>query len=323
MQSEITAVCIPLIGSHIKFLKRCLGAIKSQTRKPDQIHISVSSCSEDQVKEITAIVNALNISINLHSDSASLLAGANRNRAAAEAVKMGATLLFFFDADDIMHPQRIEIIARYFEEKKEITGILHRFIFGPKDKIDIDYSVIPWRAFTHTLHENAFEFIKTPNPFKSQHLKREIYTGATASGMNFVACAAITVRTEFWQKWPYNNAMKIGEDQDFNSRIVDQGLNLSYIPDDLSVYMTGSRTEFDCMCTDCEKLRPVECVPSPANIAELIRNRDNIQTRLIYLQKMTDSAQNMSILHKNLEMVKERIKDLESRPIHPDSVPQP
>ena len=252
------------------------------------------------------------MSVNVHPQPEALLAGGNRNRAAAEAVKAGATLLFFFDADDIMHPERIKIITRHFEEKREIIGILNRFIFGPKDKLDIDYATIPWRPLTHTLHENAFTFLKTPNPFKSQQLKPEIYVGATASGMNFVACAAITVRSEFWQSWPYNEGMRIGEDQDFNSRIVAEGKNLSYIPDDLSVYVTTSRTEFDCMCAECEISRPVECLPAPVNVTQIIQKRDHIYTRLAYLKIMMDSVQNITALSKNLESVKERIQELES-----------
>ena len=252
------------------------------------------------------------MSVNLHPHSHPLLAGANRNRAAAEAVKAGATLLFFFDVDDIMHMQRIEIITRHFEERKDITGILHRFIFGPKDTINIDYKKIPWRPFTHSLHENAFTFLETPNDFKSQYLKPEIYAGAKSSGMNFVACSAITVRAEFWQAWPYNEEIKIGEDQDFNSRIAAGGLNLSYIPDDLSVYVTTSRTEFDCMCEICEKLRPVECLPEPINIEEIIKKRDEVHKRLINLKEISKSMQAIASLLPVLKNVKERITELKS-----------
>ena len=236
--------------------------------------------------------------------------GANRNRAATEAVKAGATLLFFFDADDIMHPRRIEIITRHFKENKGITGILNRFIFGPKNKVDIDYATIPWRPFTNALHENAFIFLETPNDFKSQHLKREVYEGATSSGMNFVACAAITVRAEFWQTWPYDEAMKIGEDQHFNSRIVTEGQNLSYIPDDLSVYATSSRTEFDCMCAKCEKLRPVESVPAPVNIEKLVEIRNQLNTKLIYFEKIKASIKNIEALCKIQMKIKDRIEEL-------------
>jgi hypothetical protein len=310
MQREISAVCIPLIAGDIKFLSRCLQGIKNQTRAPQQIHISVSSCSAIQVDEIRAILENLGMSVNLHPHSHPLLAGANRNRAAAEAVKAGATLLFFFDVDDIMHTQRIEIITRHFEERKDITGILHRFIFGPKDTIDIDYKTIPWRPFTHMLHENAFTFIETPNDFKSQRLNPEIYKGAKSSGMNFVMCSAITVRAEFWQAWPYNEEIKIGEDQDFNSRIADKGFNLSYIPDDLSVYVTTSRTEFDCMCEVCEKLRPIECVPGPIDIEKIIKKRDEIHKRLIYLEQTSKSIKYMTELLHLRTKVKERINEL-------------
>jgi len=328
MQREITAVCIPLISAHIKFLNRCLLAIKNQKRAPDQIHISVSSCSANHSKEISELTENLGMTVNVHPQPEPLLAGANRNRAAAEAVKAGATLLFFFDADDIMHKQRIDIITRYFEERRHITGILNRFIFGPKDKLNIDYATIPWRPFTDIIHENAFTFVDTPNDFKSQYLKPEIYKTATSSGMNFVACAAITVRAEFWQKWPYDETIKIGEDQHFNSRIVTEGMNLSYIPDDLSVYSTSGRTEFDCMCSCCEKLRPVQSVPTHTDLVKLIKEKHDIHLRLTNLKSIVDSLQTIDMLSKHLEGIKQRIQEIDvpriiPRPIHPDSAPQP
>jgi cellulose synthase/poly-beta-1,6-N-acetylglucosamine synthase-like glycosyltransferase len=321
MQRETTAVCIPLISSHIKFLKRSLEGIKNQTRQPDYIHISASSCSKKEEKEISAIVENLNMSIdvNVHVHTQPRLAGANRNCAAAAAVKAGATLLFFFDADDMMHPQRIDIIARHFEENKHITGILNRFIFGPKDKLHIDYGTIPWRPFTNTLHEHAFDFLKSSKLFKAHYLKPEIYRDATSSGMNFVACAAVTVRAEFWQKWPYDEEMRIGEDQNFNSRIIMEGLNLCYIPDDLSVYVTRGRTEFDCMCADCEKLRPIECVPAPVDINKLLETKDQLFKRLQYLEQVMKSLNSIDALSKSMNDVNERITELESRPTRSDS----
>jgi hypothetical protein len=154
--------------------------------------------------------------------------------------------------------------------------------------------------------------MQTQNIFKSQLLKPEIYMGAKSSGMNFVACSAITVRAEFWQAWPYNEEIKIGEDQDFNSRIAAGGLNLSYIPDDLSVYVTTSRTEFDCMCEICEKLRPVECLPEPIDIEKVIKKRDELHKRLINLEQISKSMQAIASLLPVLKNVNKRITELES-----------
>jgi len=279
----------------------------------------------------------LKIFVELHIHKEALLAGANRNRAAKAAIENGATVLFFFDADDIMHEQRIKIITGHFEEKRGITGILNRYIFGPKNKLDLNIKLIPWRPLTNTIHENAFIFLANPSLFSTHILKREIYKNATSSGMNLVACGPITVRAEFWQKYPYDEKMSLGEDQHFNSKIIEDGGNLSYITDDLSIYTTEGREDFECMCVKCESSRPIEVIPSMPSIEIIQKLRDNafaqlehIKRSIHILQARNDAQNNIEELRRQMDFINtrmEKIKNTEessdSRSIHPDSGPTP
>jgi cellulose synthase/poly-beta-1,6-N-acetylglucosamine synthase-like glycosyltransferase len=303
-RSQTIAVCIPLHAAHIKYLDRCLRSIKAQTRRPDQIHISVSSCEPPHIAEINRITFNLKMFVKLQIFREPLLAGGNRNRAAAAAVRDGATILSFFDADDVMHPRRIEILAGHFEKNPDITGIMNCFIFGPKEDLGLDLSTIPWRPLTNIIHNNAFEYIKREGMFRMFYLKMEVQANSKVKGVSFVACAAITVRAEFWKGHQYSETIVLGEDQDYNSQVIEAGENLAYIPDTLSVYMTGEREEFDCICSKCDAQIP-----------------DNTDPKLTIVSSLENMRKKRDELYQRNQLIRKRIEELKEnmRSIHPDS----
>jgi len=252
----------------------------------------------------------LKIYVKLHIHTEKLLAGANRNRAAKAAIENGATILHFFDVDDIMHPRRIEKIMQHFEEKLQITGILNKFIFGPKDILDLHLESIPWKPVSDIIYENAFLLIGNGSAFRTHSLKRDIYQSTTIKGINFVACGPISVRALFWEAHPYDEAMRIGEDQHFNANIIEQGHNLSYIPDNLSVYMTGGRTEFDCICMACDSKRPIEAMPAAfdrRHIDNLIKMKDITYRKIEMLKVAVEAQKRADMLKTQMELVNNRI----------------
>jgi hypothetical protein len=64
------------------------------------------------------------------------------------------------------------------------------------------------------------------------------------------------------------------------------------------------------MCEVCEKLRPIECVPGPIDIEKIIKKRDEIHKRLIYLEQTSKSIKYMTELLHLRKKVKERINEL-------------
>lgn len=296
MQVENLAVCIPLDSSDIKYLDRCLRSIKAQTRKPDQIHISASRCTKEHERQIRLICFNLRLQAQIQIHTTVLLAGANRNRAAKAATERGASILFFFDSDDIMHPRRIEIIAKHFKRDATITGILNRYIFGPKDTLTVED--IPWRPLRGVVHTNAFELLDCGG-LRTHFLKMEYYKDTKVNGIDYVACGPMSIRSRFWEKHPYDETKRIGEDQHFNSKVIEEGENLAYIPEILSVFTTCDRTEYD-MCEACSsgykenadlKAYSRGLVQDPKLIKELFEKMDTLQKNAQMLQAIMDDTE--------------------------------
>lgn len=236
------AVCIPCAPKDRMYLPYCLASVQAQTRRPDLVVVALSVVAEPQKHALD--LSNVTIPVEFVYSPKTLLAGANRNLAAARATELGADTLSFFDADDIMHPQRIERIEAIFTEQPELTGLLHHFIVGPKADITV-YKCerpIPWEPVVN-------DYLAKPylqgtqgkfNIIKFQHcLKRPFRRGY---GMG--ACGHATVRADFWAKHPYSDHIIRCEDNHFIAEVLIQGKQLGYTGDTLSCYMRADFKHF-------------------------------------------------------------------------------
>ena len=114
-------VAIPCYNKHIPKLIDLLESIDAQTIKPDVVSISCSSTDEFPP------LRKYGFSLLVSSCKERKNAGQNRNIAAR---RLDTDLISFFDADDHMHPQRIEGLMVAFSEPCDIA--LHSF-FEKKD----------------------------------------------------------------------------------------------------------------------------------------------------------------------------------------------
>lgn len=112
-------VAIPCYKYHIDVLKRCLDSIEAQTRKPDRVVVSCSSCSPE---DIPSYSYSFPLRILTHNERKN--AAENRNLAAKELE--GCDVLSFFDCDDVMHPQRLQCIEEQFTQNP-CDILLHNF----------------------------------------------------------------------------------------------------------------------------------------------------------------------------------------------------
>jgi hypothetical protein len=173
-----------------------------------------------------------------------LLAGANRNAAAAKAVALGANILSFFDADDLMHPRRLELIEKAFTEHPEITGFIHHFIVGPK----LDRAVyegqreIPWEPITMDFLRNPYT-IGQYNKLNLIKFQR-CYAKSSRRGYGMGANGHLTVRAPFWEQNPYLETVGKGEDNHFSAGILAKKEFLAYTGDTLSCYMRADFKQF-------------------------------------------------------------------------------
>lgn len=98
-------IAVPCYGPHVARLPRLLDSIAQQTLPPARVVIESSATSPD------AIAHLLDgwpfaLEINTHPERRN--AAQNRNAAAR---RLSTDLISYIDADDAMHPQRLEIIV--------------------------------------------------------------------------------------------------------------------------------------------------------------------------------------------------------------------
>jgi hypothetical protein len=115
-------VAIPCYIGHIENLRVLLSSISKQTRLPDKVVVSCSS--------ITKLPNfpEYNFELIIICVQSKKSPAQNRNIAAK---LLDVDIITFFDADDLMHPQRLEFIEMAFLDGANI--VLHNFSIEPSD----------------------------------------------------------------------------------------------------------------------------------------------------------------------------------------------
>lgn len=114
-------VAIPCYKYHLPQLKRCLDSIEAQTLKPDQVVVSCSSTEEAELPQYN-----YSFPLTILTKSERQNAAQNRNRAATALQDID--LISFFDADDVMHPQRLEFIKSAFCQLPTSQIVFHSYI---------------------------------------------------------------------------------------------------------------------------------------------------------------------------------------------------
>ncbi len=234
------AVCIPCAPEDRPLLRYCLQSIQSQTRLPDLVVLSLSLIQDPS--KLVLDLSGITIPLEFVYSPKRLLPGGNRNLAAERAVALGADLLCFFDADDMMLPRRLEIIEGIFSNNPEVTGLVHHFIVGPKSDMAAyrGEKPIPWEPILDDLHlgnfvvgrYGAFNIIKYVGPKKPRR------------GYGMTAPGHISVLASFWKENPYNETFNLGEDNHFAAAIVNSKKILAYSGDTLSLYMRSDFKHF-------------------------------------------------------------------------------
>lgn len=111
-------VAIPCYKKHIPHLVKLLMSLEKQTYKPDEVVVSCSSCKPEDIPVIS-----VSFPLRILTTEMSQNCATNRNKAANA---LTTDCLLFFDADDEMHPQRLEILRNLFMETR-CDILLHNF----------------------------------------------------------------------------------------------------------------------------------------------------------------------------------------------------
>ena len=111
-------VAVPCYYGHIQILYDLLESIEKQTIFPDKVVVSISSTSVFKYNK----EYSFKLEVIVTEDNK--LAAENRNIASSQLLDMD--YITFIDADDLMHPQRIEFLLKCFQEC-DCDIILHNY----------------------------------------------------------------------------------------------------------------------------------------------------------------------------------------------------
>ena len=124
------AIGIPCIPKHEKHLKDLFKTIKNQTTPSREVIIGISETSKNKAQKLFKTLQPLiNCPLLITFTTKKAFAGENRNRIAKHST---STLISFVDADDLMHPQRNEILLDTYN-KKHPKSMVHQFTMNSKD----------------------------------------------------------------------------------------------------------------------------------------------------------------------------------------------
>jgi len=110
-------VAIPCFIKHIDRCYELLDSINNQIRLPDQVVVSCSSSKATDFVQKNYKFPLVVITTEERKNAAQ-----NRNIAAS---RLDTDIITFFDADDRMHPQRLQAIEKAFEQTADI--VLHSY----------------------------------------------------------------------------------------------------------------------------------------------------------------------------------------------------
>ena len=211
-------VAIPCYSGHAHLLNSLLENIYNSTVKPAQIAVSCSSWNKDE--EQAGLYK--DIPIKVKYSKRQINQAENRNLAAG---LLDTELISFIDADDLMHPQRIEYIIKAFQQST-FDVIYHSFV----EKLDSQYNDIFGEIGQLKLSNNAFEV--DPNN----------KLGIVLKGYeNGVGChnAHLTVKRKIMKRFKFDENWEVyrSEDSLFTRMLVENKVRCGYIDNKLSRYI--------------------------------------------------------------------------------------
>ena len=136
------SVCIPAVEADIiTALPRLLQSIQSQTLHPLEIIVVISNCSRERCRNFKTIVTSWFVAskINIYCKKQLQLQSLSREEAASYA---RGSVVSFIDADDMMYPNRLEVISILFRSYRPLM-VLHGFSNSRIPPYDTQWKTAP------------------------------------------------------------------------------------------------------------------------------------------------------------------------------------
>lgn len=209
-------VAIPCYSGHHHYIESLLENIASSTVKPNQIVISCSSWTHDNQVNL----DYKGIPVQIWYSSQRLNQAANRNRAAS---LLTTDLITFIDADDLMHPRRIEFLLAMFEQRPDISAIYH------------DYQTDHVSRRSDPFWEET-----EPRPLPNKLVKDPVHYGIMVETVNHpIHHAQVTVRNRVFNVFKFDEDWSVyrAEDSMYGALLITHEVPALYLHNKLSRYI--------------------------------------------------------------------------------------
>lgn len=120
-----TSIIIPCVARHFKHLEGLLQSYEQQTVVPNEVVISLSDIETMNPHDVTVLENyPWKFALKIIKNEGKRSAGENRNLACSQVT---SDIILCQDADDLPHPQRVELV-KYAFENYQVDFLLHRWL---------------------------------------------------------------------------------------------------------------------------------------------------------------------------------------------------
>jgi glycosyltransferase involved in cell wall biosynthesis len=211
-------VAVPCYSGHIGYITPLLDNIAQSTRKPEQVVISCSSSNEKGVQMFIY----KDIHVRIWYSPERLNQATNRNRAAS---LLTTDLVTFIDADDLMHPKRLEFLCDVFEKRPDIAGVYHSYVHDHVSKRNDPFWEEP------EINPLPYKIIKDP---RSVGLRVECSTVEYP-----IHHAHVTLRRDVFARIRFNEDWNVYrlEDSVYGATLVENNVPLLYLNNQLTRYI--------------------------------------------------------------------------------------
>jgi hypothetical protein len=220
LRATTMSLIIPCHYKHAPHLYPLLKAYEKQTVLPDEVVIALSECDKVDASLLGELRETpWKFPVIIITSATQKFAGENRNLACAQAQ---GDIFVLQDADDLPHPQRLEII-RYFFTTYDVDHLMHQFISMPTEHRR--YFFLPYADMGAIPHF-------WPTHFAEAHLNF-IPVGDHAMGGYTHGNTALRRHVFNSVQW---NANRSGQDYDFNQSVYAQFKKVIVLKVPLVVY---------------------------------------------------------------------------------------
>ncbi|KNC76648.1 hypothetical protein SARC_10860 [Sphaeroforma arctica JP610] len=155
------------------------------------------------------------------------------------AASAKASVISIFDCDDVLHPQRFEVLSHIFTTRPSVNAVLTTFSFTNSEQLGNHYlsqdmynmSVVDSKVYDpddlrqkiRTQMDKGQYYFLEPN-------SNTVYTWCCAwFSPSLVANGWVSVRRSTWLQYQQRNDMRVGEDIEFVTRLITGSENLTVV----------------------------------------------------------------------------------------------